>query len=59
METGNAQVSGGPRAGQFFFVCWDRDGGRPSGRMILCGGKADVDGWGSRARVVCPPPDGH
>ena len=27
-----------------FLVCWDGDRGRPGGRMIPCGDRADVDG---------------
>ena len=36
-------VSGGTRVVTEVLVCWDRDGGRPNERMILCGGSAGGD----------------
>ena len=37
-----------------FLVFWDRDGVRLGGRMILCGDRVDVYGWGGRAGVGFP-----
>ena len=44
---------------EVFLVCWDRDRGRPGGRMIPCGYRLDVDGWGGRAGVGFHPSDGN
>ena len=41
--------------GESFPVFWDGDGGRPGGRMIPCGDRKEVDGWGGGAGVVCLP----
>ena len=39
---------------ELFLVFWDGYGERLGERMILCGDRADVDGWGGGAGVGCP-----
>ena len=39
---------------EFSPVCWDRDSIFPGGRMIPCGDRTDVHGWGGGAGFCCP-----
>ena len=49
----NIRWSEDPMWDEVFLAWWDRDGGRPCGRIIQCSDRAYINAWGGGAGVGC------